>query len=170
LRSQFESQPFELHEPASPAAVRACLARQWQIGEEQPLAGQEGKLPYDRAIDLYSECHSENYQWHFDGERAAIEDLCDLLEQVPTRFPLPPTGAKPRGSVLLARRGHPSYIRLEHAPQRRIDLDLISGPADFLTQLAADIREQIPPTGADSQFDVPLAGREKWTLHLHARA
>ena len=170
LQDDFESQPFELHEPASPETVREYLNEQWRIAEQSGSAAGESQLVYDHAIDLYSECHSENYEWHLEGSAAAFAEFASLLETAAPQLPLPPPGAKPRGIILLARRGQPSYLHVQHAQAPRIDHDLLSGPADFLAQFAGNLRAQLPTaTGQDGQFDFSVPGRGKWTFHLHQR-
>jgi len=167
LNSEFESQPFELHAPADAESMRELLSQQWQLREETGRAGDD-QLPYDRALECYSECHAENFEWHFAGSSVALAELAAIIEQC-RDLPLPPVGAKPRGRIVLARRGVPSYLHLEHAQLVRIDINLLSGPADFLTELARSFR--LPRTAHESKrdlhFEFRTARGETWTFHLH---
>jgi hypothetical protein len=61
-------------------------------------------------------------------------------------------------------------LQIQHSHAPRIDHDLLSGPAEFLAQLADDLRSQLPATtGKDGAFEVSVPGRGKWTFHLHLR-
>lgn len=175
LQDEFESQPFELHEPAATEAVREFLKQHWQL-PEQRRATDDAQLAYDQALDLYSECHAENYEWHLEGPAESLAELAALVERTGLDFPLPPVAAKPRGRVLWARRGHPTHLHVQHAAVARIDHDLISGPAEFLAQLAKLLREQLPADEVaetqpkqDSRFDIAAPPRGKWTFHVHRR-
>lgn len=169
LSGGFESQPLELHPPATEAEIRRLLADDWGLPERKAAAGRE--LPYDLAIDVYSECHDEFQEWHFEGTRAALGELQDALAEA-AHLPLPPAGAKPLSRVLLLRRREATRLTVQHNAPGRLGHDHISLPSDKLFELsrffATRLNESTAPE-ADLKFDLPLGKGNVWTFYLHVR-
>jgi hypothetical protein len=180
------SQPMELHEPASPEAVREFLAEHWQLPEREPAAA--GAADYDRAIAVYSECHDEFAEWHWEGNAAALGELLALFSEV-ADLPLAPPGARPLGRVVLASRREPERIEIAHARHLRIEPDAIVAPAGVLGEFARcgaaaltaadpsqdeqDLSFQWPlgptPPGDAAPGQEPAKRGSSWTVHLHLR-
>ncbi|MCI0357862.1 MAG: hypothetical protein L0211_05160 [Planctomycetaceae bacterium] len=172
LRGGQESQPLELHEPATPEEVRRWLADQWQVGE-RAAAGPAGGAAYDLAIDVYSECHDEFQEWHLEGNAAALGELFDVVAEV-AQLPLSPPGVKPARRVILARRRETSRLAIEHDRHTHLGRDTICGTSEVLEQLAAHGRTALnedlaTPGDADSRRDLVLGKGNVWTFHLHVR-
>lgn len=170
LTGGFESQPLELHEPASPEAVRGWLAGEWNL-PERTAASEPRELPYDLALDVYAECHDEFQEWHLEGTRAALGELQDAIAEA-AHLPLPPAGAKPLSRVLLLRRRDKSHLTLQRGPFGRMGHDGITLPADKLFELSrffATRLSETPAPNADLKFDFPLGKGNVWTFHLHVR-
>jgi hypothetical protein len=169
LSGGFESQPLELHPPATEAEIRRLLADEWGLPERSAAAGRE--LPYDLAIDVYSECHDEFQEWHFEGTRAALGELQDALAEA-AHLPLPPPGAKPLSRVLLLRRREPTRLTLQHDQIGRLSHDAITLPADKLFELSRCFATRLnenPAPATDLKCDFPLGKGNVWTFHLHVR-
>jgi hypothetical protein len=170
LAGNFESQPLELHAPATPDEIRRLLAGAWSLPERSVSAAQR-ELPYDLAIDAYSECHDEFQEWHFEGTNAALGELTDAIAEA-ALLPLPPTGTKPRSRVLLLRRREASRLVLQHDGLGRIGHDSITLPADKLFELSRHFATRLAETTAttaDLTFDLTLGKGNVWTFHLHVR-
>lgn len=172
LTGDRESQPLELHAPADEAAVRAMLADRWQLNERP--SGKESDAAYDVAVDVYSECHDEFQEWHFEGTTAALAELFAVVGEV-AMLPLASPGVKPTRRIVLARRREPSRMAIMHARHARIDVDAIGGPAELLAMLAAQGRETLGALAADTakadlKFDLVVTRSSKWTFHLHVRS
>ena len=167
-----ESQPLELHEPASPNLVRRWLSDVWQLQERAAASG--GPADYDQAIDVYSECHDEFQEWHLEGTPAALAEFFDAVAEV-AALPLSPHGVKPPRRVILARRREPSRVSIEHDRTTRLGHDTICGTSDVLTDLAAHGRtaltKDLPAAAAtaDLKRDLVLGKSNVWTFHLHVR-
>jgi hypothetical protein len=173
LAGGFRSQPIELFPPATPDGVRSWLQDMWHIAES-PADGASDEPGYDVAIDVYSECHAEFQEWHWEGTHAALSELFAKIGEAAGQLPLVPPGVRPARRVVLARRRQASAIALEHDRQPFFDDATLSGPAELL----ADISRRgetalagIEPTQAkaDASFDVPLGPTSRWTFHLHVR-
>ncbi len=166
-----ESQPLELHPPADEAAVRSLLTDEWQLNERP--TGKESETAYDVAVDVYSECHGEFQEWHFEGTTAALAELFAIIGDVAT-LPLAAPGVKPTRRVVLARRREPSRVAIQHDRHARIDVDSIGGPAEMLKVLATQGKSTLGSVAAgaakaDLKFDLIVARSNKWTIHLHVR-
>jgi hypothetical protein len=170
LEGGFESQPLELHPPATEERVREMLTGDWRLAERSAAAPRESP-GYDLAVDVYSECHDDYQEWHWEGTREQLAEMFDFLRTAAEELPLPPVGAKPARRVVLARRREPLRLRIAHAPLAQFDFDLLSAPADVLRQIAARAAERLAgaPTPSDHKFDVRLAAQDNWTFHLHVR-
>jgi hypothetical protein len=168
-----ESQPLELHEPATPEAVRRWLTEAWQL-DERAAGGAASAAAYDRAIDIYSECHDEFQEWHLEGTAPALAEFFDYLAEV-AELPLAPVGVKPARLVILARRRDQSRVAIEHARFTRLGHDTICGTTNVLNDLAAHGRTALSvdlPLGAvaaDLKRDLVLGKGNVWTFHLHVR-
>jgi hypothetical protein len=170
LAGGFDSQPLELHPPASEDEIRNRLAGEWNLPERAGPPAQ-GELRYDLAIDVYSECHDEFQEWHFEGTRAAIAELQDAIAEA-AHLPLPPPGAKPLSRALLCRRRERSLVTLQHDRLGRVGHDAIVLPADKLFELSRFFATRLGEAtdqAADLKFDFPLGKGNVWTFHLHLR-
>lgn len=166
-----ESQPLELHPPATPDEVRWLLRKQWRIVEPPAEEDAAYDLGYDMAIEVYSECHNEFQEWHLEGTTAALGELFELIAQSGD-LPLPTPGIKPARRVVLARRREASRLTLQHDHQPRIGDGTIAGPAEMLSELAmlgrqtlGKARFDVPE--ADVKFDLSIGRGSVWTFHLH---
>jgi hypothetical protein len=172
LAGDRESQPLELHEPATPETVRRWLAEAWQLDER--AAASSGAAAYDLAIDVYSECHDEFQEWHLEGTPAALAEFFDAVAEV-SALPLPPLGVKPARRVILARRREQSRVAIEHDRKTRLGHDTICGSGEVLNELAAHGHTALAtdlPTGAvtaDLTRNLVLGKGNVWTFHLHVR-
>ena len=175
MRSGHESQPLELHPPATPDEVRRFLQEHWQLAE-RPQA-QAGQAPYDVAIDVYSECHDEFQEWHLEGTPAALHGLFDAVAEV-AGLPLAPVGLKATRRVVRAQRREASQLAIEHDRHQRIGSDTIAGPAELLLALATQGRSTLAARAEDAataaakgdvKFNLVLGPRNTWTFHLHIR-
>ncbi|MEX2173378.1 MAG: hypothetical protein WD872_03390 [Pirellulaceae bacterium] len=176
LAGGFESQPLELHPPADEDEVRRLFTSEWSLPERPATASLGSELDYDLAIDVYSECHDEFQEWHWEGSRAALTELFDIVAEV-AQLPLPPTGAKPAGRTVLARRRAASRVRILHDPSSRVGHDTIAAPAARLQELsglgiaalAGDSSASPAGDHSDLKFDFRLGRGNTWTFHLHMR-
>ena len=168
LAGGFESQPLELHPPASEEAVRRWLQQEWQLAE-QPAADRRS---HDRAIDVYSECHDDYQEWHWEGTREALTEFFAALDTAAAELPPPPAGARPAERIILASRREPQKLRIAHSPVPHFDEDLLAAPAERLHFIAGQAAQRLATaaTPSDHKFDVPLAARDVWTFHLHVRS
>jgi hypothetical protein len=170
LQGGFESQPIELHPPATPEAVRELLKGPWNLAEKQPHRhGEAGD--YDAAVFVYSECHDDYQEWHWEGTRDELRRFFGLVGAAADELPQPPPGAKPAQRTILASRREPTRLRLIHTPQIHLDPDTIAGPASVLKQIAAGATATLAGAAesSDVKFDLPLGSRNVWTFHLHVR-
>jgi len=168
LAGGFESQPLELFPPATRQAVRELLVQSWGIAEREPPSADRD---YDRAVDIYSECHDELREWHWEGTRAALAEFCELVRAAASELPAPPPGAKPAQRVTLCRRREPTRLRMAHAPVAHFEHDMLAAPATMLHELAAQAAKTLADAGApaDAKFDLHLGRHDAWTFHLHVR-
>jgi len=172
MRGGHESQPLELHEPATPQDVRRCLRDEWQI-DERPAAGPSSDTAYDLAIDVYSECHDEFQEWHLEGTAAALAEFFDAVAEV-AALPLAPLGVKPARQVILARRRETSRVAIEHDRHTHFRRDTICGTSEVLNELATHGRTALTQNltalgNADLRRDLVLGKGNVWTFHLHVR-
>lgn len=170
LSESRESQPLELHAPATPNVVRRLLVEQWRIAE-RPRSNRRD-ADYDLAIDVYSECHEEFQEWHLEGTAAALDELLKIVAEA-AQLPLSPPGVKPLRRIVLARRRESARLAIEHDRQPRIGHDTIAGPAEMLAELAQLGRSGLANaqslSNADRKFDLVLGRGNVWTFHLHVR-
>ena len=170
LHGGFESQPIELHPPATSDAVRRVLLDEWRIPEGERPAGSN-PADYDAAVSVYAECHDDFQEWHWEGTSAELSRLFDLLAAAADELPIPPLGAKPIFRTIMLTRREPSRLRLAHSRTVHIDPDLIAAPADVLRTIATSAADRMTgenPT-FDLKFDVTVAPNSVWTFHLHGR-
>lgn len=170
LAGGFESQPIELHPPATSDAIRDVLGESWQIAEHDEIAAA-GASDYDMAVSVYGECHEEFQEWHWEGTASELARLFALFASCADELPLPPAGVKPAARVISLTRRHPARLRIAHAPLAHIEPGTISAPGLILREIADRGRSVV--TGAEAaaelKFDVPLGPRNIWTFHVHVR-
>jgi hypothetical protein len=167
LNGGFESQPIELHAPATASAVRELLGGSWGLVEGEAT----GDNDYDVRAEVFSECHPEFQEWHWEGTREALLHFFSVLEAAAEELPLPPPGARPAKRIVLANRRQPTRVRIEHSPLADLDDDQIAAPASTLRQIAKSAAVTLAPSAAESDtaFDIELGPRNRWTFHLHVR-
>jgi hypothetical protein len=168
LRGGLESQPIELHPPATATAVRDLLVGQWRLAEG---AGTLDKY-YDVRADVFSECHPEFQEWHWEGTREGLSHFFGLIEAAACELPPPPPGVMPAKRIVLANRRQPSRLAIAHSPVAQLDDDQIAAPASTLRQIANSAAAALANCGGEGEtrFDVELGPRDRWTFHLHVRS
>lgn len=167
LKGGFESQPIELHPPATPAAVRDRLDRDWRL----PTSPARPENDYDVRLEVFSECHPEFQEWHWEGTRSQLQEFFGVFAAAAQELALPPLGAKPLRRVVLASRRHPLRIAIGPASLPHLEDTQIFVPPAVLEQITASaivLLDQESP-GDDSKFTVELAPSNRWTFHLHIR-
>lgn len=169
LKGGFESQPIELHPPATSDAVRRVLSDDWHISErERPPADNSS---YDVAIAVYGECHEEFQEWHWEGAPEQLRECFAQFAIAATGLPLPPLGAKPLSRTILLTRRDPTRLRLSRDRVAQFEPHWIAAPADVLRKIADSATEAL--TGevetADAKLDIAVGPNSKWTFHLHIR-
>jgi hypothetical protein len=94
LSGGFESQPIELHEPATPESVRRVLGSGWQVRElpANEVAAREEAATI-RGVEFSA--HLEDGVWEFRGSREAQLAVCDRLAEIGEKLPAFPKGARP---------------------------------------------------------------------------
>jgi hypothetical protein len=171
LAGGFESQPLELHPPASDDAVRQFLAGRWGLAERPQATTQTESPGYEQAFDVYSECHDDFQEWHWEGTREQLAQLFGWLASAAEALPLPPRGAKPLLRTALLRRRQPLRLRVAHSSVPHFEFDLLAAPGTVLIQIADLVGQRLADatTPSDHKFDVPLSAKSRWTFHLHVR-
>ena len=169
LAGGLESQPLELHPPVTPEAARQLLAGSWGLAERD--GAREGSRDYDLAVNVYSECHDDYQEWHWEGTRQELTELFAFMLRAADELTPPPAGAKPAQRIILARRREPLRLRIAHSPTPLFEFDLLAAPAAMLREIATAAQErlQAAATTSDHKFDVQLAPKNVWTFHLHVR-
>lgn len=167
LPGGFESQPLELYPPATSESVRELL-QTWDIAQREPRDADRG---YDHAADVYSECHDELREWHWEGTKAALAEFFDSLRVAADELPAPPAGAKPAQRIILCRRREPTRLRLAHATSAHFEHDLLAAPAAVLQEITAQAAATLAKAAipSDATFDVRVGEKDTWTFHLHVR-
>jgi hypothetical protein len=173
LAGGFRSQPIELYPPATPPRVRSWLQDEWHVAERPADSGSD-EPGYDVAIDVYSECHAEFQEWHWEGTHAALSELFATIGEAAEQLPLVPPGVRPARRVVLTRRREPGSVAIEHSRIPLFDDATISGPAELLAAIAQQAAQMLPAIAAteskgDATFDVSLDSHSRWTFHLHVR-
>jgi hypothetical protein len=168
LAGGLESQPIELHPPATPDNVRQLLHSVWQLAEHTSVATNS----YDAAAFVYSECHPESQEWHWEGTRDELCRFFALVAAAADELPLPPPGVKPATRVVLLNRRRPLRLQISLAQSAHLDYDSLAAPAAALSDIAVRAGRALAAAREtdDLKFDVVLEGRVVWTLHLHVRA
>jgi hypothetical protein len=167
LRDGFESQPFELHPPATADAVRETLSGKWNLVERAATPDPS----YDVRVEVFSECHAELQQWHWEGTGEQLSYFFGLMGKAADELPAPRPGVKPAKRIILANRREPRRVTISHWPVAQLDEDQIAAPANALRQIADRAAAELSESAevADRAFEVDLAGRGRWTFHLHVR-
>jgi hypothetical protein len=168
LKGGLQSQPIELHPPATITAVRELLAGQWRLVEREATSDNF----YDVRAEVFSECHPEFQEWHWEGTREGLSHFFRLIAAAADELPPPPPGAKPAERVVLANRRQPSRLAIAHSPVAQLDDDQIAAPASTLRQIANSAAATLANCAGegDTRFDVELGPRDRWTFHLHVRS
>lgn len=170
LAGGFESQPIELHPPATVDAVRDILAENWTIAEhDEAVAARAGD--YDLAVSLYGECHDEFQEWHWEGTQEELTRFFALFTAAAEELPLPPPGARPAARTIMLSRRQPTRLRIAHSPHSHLEAGLIAAPGLILREINSRARSALAaasPT-TDLKFDVPLGPKNIWTFHVHVR-
>ncbi|HMC12169.1 MAG TPA: hypothetical protein VKH44_12800 [Pirellulaceae bacterium] len=172
LSGGLESQPIELHAPATEDVVRRLLVETWNIIEDDYAATANEAGDYDVAVSVYGECHDEFQEWHWEGTK---DELCRLFAQFAVaadELPLPPPGVKPLTRTILLSRRQPTRLRLAHAPIAHFDADMIAAPAAVLRDIASRAPMTLAGTdqAGDTRLDVSVGPCDTWTFHLHVRS
>jgi hypothetical protein len=170
LAGGFESQPIELHPPATTDGIRDVLAESWQIPEHEDVeASRAGE--YDMAVSVYGECHDEFQEWHWEGTKEELAHFFSLFVNAADELPLPPPGAKPAIRVISLSRRQPMRLRIAHSPIAHVEPGMIAAPGLIMRDIAAKASAAL--AGASSadelKFDVALGPKNVWTFHVHVR-
>jgi hypothetical protein len=166
LNGGLESQPIELHPPATPEVVRGLLETQWRIAEHASDA--DGN--YDELANVYGECHAEFQEWHWEGTRDELRRFFALVAAAADELPLPPPGVKPAERVVLINRREPLRLRIAHAQIAQFDIDTLAAPAEVLRELSGRAADALSTVEvSDVRFDVQLELKDVWTFHLHVQ-
>jgi hypothetical protein len=168
LAGGFESQPIELHPPATAELVREVLHGAWNVAERDNSSWKT-TADYDVAFYVYSECHEDFQEWHWEGTRDELSRFFALFSTVPDELPLAPAGAKPRTRLVLASRRQPVRLHLARTSAARVESELIAAPAGILRGIFASAVAALATGGtpSDVSFDVVLGPKNVWTFHLH---
>jgi hypothetical protein len=166
LGSGFESQPIELHPPANPEALRDILSGVWSVAEQEPPSSID-TAQYDEAVAVYSECHDDFHEWHWEGTKAELSRFFSLFAAAANELTPPPIGAKPKERIIIASRRQSTRLHLAHAPIPHFEPDLIAAPADILRNIAAQAASVLSVDNIDAKFNVELGPKDAWTFHLH---
>jgi hypothetical protein len=169
LSGGWESQPIELHQPATPDVVSQLLTDTWKIAEREREPNTTDAGDYDIAVSVYGECHDEFQEWHWEGTKDELTKLFAQFQIAADELPLPPPGVKPRTRTINLSRRQPTRLRLAHTAHAHFESDIIAGPANLLRDVAtrgASAVAGIDGSG-DAKFDVQLELRNAWTFHLH---
>ena len=167
LAGGFESQPIEVHPPATAEAVREVLSETWNVAERES-GSRKSAADYDVAFYVYSECHEDFQEWHWEGTREELIRFFEAVAAAADELPDAPVGAKPVERIVLASRREPTRLRIARAASIRLTSDMIAAPAGVLKRIAALAAEALSDGGApDAKFEVLLAERNRWTFHLH---
>jgi hypothetical protein len=168
LKGGYESQPIELHPPATPQAVRRLLGQGWGVVERDDNADER----YDALANVYGECHTDFQEWHWEGTRDELRQFFALIAAAADELPLPPPGFKPTARTVLLNRRDPLRLRISNAPAAHFDFDTLAAPAGVLSDIAAraDAALAAAHETDDLKFDLILGPSDIWTFHLHVRA
>jgi hypothetical protein len=171
LAGGFESQPIELHPPATTDAIRDVLGESWQIAEHDEVeAARAGD--YDTAVSIYGECHDEFQEWHWEGTKEELAHFFSLFAIAADELPLPPAGAKPAACVISLTRRQPARLRIAHAPIAHIESGTIIAPGLILRDIAAKAQRELATAASatdERKFDVALGPKNVWTFHVHVK-
>jgi hypothetical protein len=167
LAGGFESQPIELHPPATAEAVREVLREKWNVVERE-RGSRKSAADYDLAFYVYSECHEDFQEWHWEGTREELSRFFQAVAAAAEELPEAPPGAKPAERIILASRREPTRLHIARAPSVQLTSDEIAAPADVLKRIAALAARALSDGEApQAKFEVVVAERNRWTFHLH---
>ncbi len=170
LAGGFESQPIELHPPATDDAIRQLLVESWRLAELNEVEAAQ-TADYDAAVSIYGECHEEFQEWHWEGTKEELSRLFALFAVAADELPLPPPGAKPAARVVLLSRRQPTRLRLAHSPVSHFESATLAAPGILLREISSRAVAALAPAAStsDLKFDVPLGPKNIWTFHVHVR-
>jgi len=116
-------------------------------------------------IGLLSDCDDANREWLFQGDRSALEQVAESLEDAAKRFEPPEPGERP-SRLELGGYAMPLTIAVEEFSWQ--GGGVIAGPAHRLKDLAATIKERLTNTKDDDSFTVepPNDASERWRLRF----
>jgi len=167
LAGGFESQPIELHPPATAEAVREVLREKWNVVERES-GSRKSAADYDVAFYVYIECHEDFQEWHWEGTRDELSRFFDAVAVAAEDLPEAPVGAMAAKRIILASRREPTRLRIARAPSVRLTSDEIAAPADVLKRIAALGTDALGDSNAtEAKFEVLISERNRWTFHLH---
>lgn len=169
LKGGFESQPIELHPPATSDAVRRVLIDDWHIAEREKRP--TNNTTYDAAFAIYGECHEEFQEWHWEGTPEELRRFFATFATAADELPLPPPGAKPLTRTVLLTSRDPTRLRLSRDRLAHLESHSIAAPADVLRKITDSATKALAgdeKTG-DGKFDFAVGPNSRWTFHLHIR-
>jgi len=172
LQGGFESQPIELHPPATSDAVRRVLTEIWHVAE-QPARNADSlaynAAIYDAAIAIYSECHDDYQEWHFEGPRDELLRLFDAIQSASGDLALPPPGAKPLSRTIRCTRREPHRLQIAVARSAYLAHDTIALPPEVLSEFARRAATALgnTPSSSDTKIHFKVSPSSTWTFHFH---
>lgn len=159
LRNDFISQPLEIHDPVTPAAVRAWLLSAWQITEVSTLpARRRWNFPIEPEFD------EEWLLWRFRGSRGELVRMLDTWLDISSTS-LPARGAQPREFQIDFGEITPGMIVIL-SRQTWVNLDTISLPPEKLATLANALRDAFGESAAEATATLVTENGESWRFRL----
>jgi hypothetical protein len=170
LAGGFESQPIELHAPATAPRVREFLIE--RLGISERTSGSQPHEDHDAGVvdapinNLDVESCEQQRTWHFTGPKSSLLALCDHIEQASRTLKLAPAGAKPQVRRIGTEEAH---LTVQLGRNAWTDGQTLCGPAEHLLDIAAHIRKQLSTAGENADVEVPTSpdAKQAWTLHFH---
>ncbi len=191
LEHGFETWPLDLHEPATPQAVRSFLLEHMLISEQPPRKDEFFDERYERFLQqLDQDPHLDASQreqrlrqqaavearrlgffavadvveriWRFEGARSSLLELCRRWSEAAERIRLAPDYARPEQQEL---GGWAMRVALEAAEEIWLTDGAICGPPSWHRDLAAEVqrRLQAAPEMGEVVIDVPASS---WRLRF----
>jgi hypothetical protein len=130
-----------------------------------------GSVDYDAAIAIYSECHEDYQEWHFEGAREELLRLFEVIQSAARELPLPPLGARPLSRVIRCTRREPHRLRIAVARSAHLDHDTIALPPELLADVSSRAAAALGDTAvpSDAKTDLRISPSSTWTFHNHVR-
>jgi hypothetical protein len=167
LAGGFESQPIELHEPATPANVRQLLGG--RLGVPEQSAGDVAERAAAAAMPgvALREDAAEGL-WEFSGPRENLLALCDRLAEIAEKLASFPAGARP-----LALRLGESDLHFAPSPAAAAEVAPASfrGTRNDLAALAASLAAQLEREAPAASIEAPVFADapEAWQVRFVVR-